>query len=808
MGTFLGFSIKKSYLCIAKTNSYFFSLLNSEMNSKSFIAAALLSSCAVMPSLATRLMDVKVVDKDYLMLHFRDGEVRYRDDATGPSAYLGHSFAEGDDTLKVFGQRLDVKVASQAAGWTISSTNDKSFGTQQALASYRKSKPMNTDHTLSSELDHWVFLQMPQSMKQGCTYSINIPQGLGSDQASAEVTFDIWNSQSEAVHVNVLGYTPSEPKAADLYLWLGEGDQRDYKAFEGKKVYLYNVANGKKKSVGKVGFWKSASASELEANKKNMTGSDVWNIDFASTTPGRYRLVVEDVGCSMDFDISNELYREPFRYSVRGYYYMRLGEPIDPKVTPVPRQPQFIPEVDPKGFTVYKTDLQPWHPDWRKLRGDVWDEPHFKPALQSAFWQHRLPGNPVNTEVKGGHSDAFDWDRHLAHVSNIYDMLLPYILTNGRIGDDDLGIRESGNGIPDIIDEARNEVDFFLSIRDGEAYSQGVTNPSTEWTIMFQAGCTTMAAWANAANCAITAEALRIAGIDSLCQYYTDEAIKAFRFASKQKDLQLDDMQDIGSARMRGRDFKQMAAAYLYNVTGDEEWEKIMAEESVVKGADSKIFSKERNAYYQIWGTAAYLACPRAKHYTELYRNMLKSVNAHADENNVAFIETRPSRRAANDSRWQVSENLQLVMMAHYITCSASAKLLQTNIKARRQQLEKAMYLEAGWGLGRNPSNTVEMTGLGQRHITDCYTTGRNDGSPESHPGQTPFNGTETWSAGNGGDARILLDRCYPSWYDGGWPQQESFFNQRYFWVNGEFTPRETMRGKMALLGYLYGIRK
>ena len=44
-------------------------------------------------------------------------------------------------------------------------------------------------------------------------------------------------------------------------------------------------------------------------------------------------------------------------------------------------------------------------------------------------------------------------------------------------------------------------------------------------------------------------------------------------------------------------------------------------------------------------------------------------------------------------------------------------------------------------------------------------------------------------------------------WNTGGWPRQESFFNQRYFWVNGEFTPRETMRGKMALLGYLYGIR-
>ena len=61
---------------------------------------------------------------------------------------------------------------------------------------------------------------------------------------------------------------------------------------------------------------------------------------------------------------------------------------------------------------------------------------------------------------------------------------------------------------------------------------------------------------------------------------------------------------------------------------------------------------------------------------------------------------------------------------------------------------------------------------------------------------------------GNGGDARIILERCYPNWYTGGWPRQESFFNIRYMWVNGEFTPRETMRGKMALMGYLYGIRE
>lgn len=232
----------------------------------------------------------------------------------------------------MFGQRLDPAVAAEALGWTIASKDDKSFGTRNAVNAWRKSKPMNTDNTMTSELDHWIFLQLPRSMRQGCTYTVSIPDGMGSDRSSAEVRFDIWSSQSESVHVNILGYSPSEAvKTADLYLWLGDGGQRDYKPFVGRKVYLYNVDTGKSKKVGNVKFWKSASASEAEAGKKNLTGSDVWSIDFKESVPGRYRLVVDGVGCSMDFDIKNDVYFEPYRFSVRGYYYMRLGEPIDPE---------------------------------------------------------------------------------------------------------------------------------------------------------------------------------------------------------------------------------------------------------------------------------------------------------------------------------------------------------------------------------------------------------------------------------------------------------------------------------------------
>jgi hypothetical protein len=281
------------------------------------------------------------------------------------------------------------------------------------------------------------------------------------------------------------------------------------------------------------------------------------------------------------------------------------------------------------------------------------------------------------------------------------------------------------------------------------------------------------------------AEAFRVGQNDSLCKYYADEAVKAFRFASRQENQQLDDRQDIGSMQMRGRDFRQMAAAYLYNVTGEEQWERAFAEE------------KYQVNIANVWTAAAYLVCPRQRHYADLYENLITAIRAEAEKYNTSHVNQRPSRRAANDRRWQTSQNLQLVMLAHYLAD-----------KTMRKRLEHVMYTEAGWAMGRNPGNIVEMTGLGQRHITDCYSTGRNDGEPGTHPGQTPFNGTETWSAGhNGGDARVLLKYCYPDWNNGGWPRQELYFNQRYFWVNGEFTPRETMRGKMALLAYLYAIR-
>lgn len=763
---------------------------------KNFLALFFMGIIASHHAHASKLTDIRAVDDQYLMVYFKDGEVFYRDDGKGTNAYRGHAHAKSDDTLMLYGKELDVIRAQAVESWIISSEGDENYGENgiHPVKVYRKSKVNNTNFSWEYRLDHWIFLQLPYPMKQGENYKIKVAGEINSDKSQIEITRDIFNNISEAVHVNIIGYIPESPvKSADLYYWLGDGGPRDYHAFEGKTVWLYDVNSKEKREMGKVSFWKE---SGLDVKGENLTGSSVWNADFNDASkPGTYRLVIDGVGCSRDFQIKPDIYFEPYKFSVRGYYYMRLGED-EMDMVPVPRRPLFIPGKDPEGFTVYITDLDPYDPDWNEWRGDRWDEPHFKPAKESMFWRHRLPGNPTNPDAIGGHSDAMDWDRHLGHVSNIYDLLLPYFITNGKLSDDDLDIAESGNGIPDIIDEARNEVDFWLSLRDGDAYSHGMTNPSREYNIMFQAGATTMAAWANAANCAMLGDCFRISGHIDLMNYYKDEAIKAFLFADKNENRQLDVKQEVGDAWMRGRDFRNMAAAFLYNLTGDEEWENIMAAESVVESDISEIV-KERG-WYQIWGTAAYLFCQRERHHQDLYEHMKSSVLNQAMTENVNFMDIRPSRRSTNNKYWQTPHNLQLVVLAHAISSEEKVK----------DKLERSMILEADYGLGRNATNIVEMTGLGSHHIVNCYTTGTNDGTPGLHPGQTPYNNLGNWGGThNGSHPEWFTERGYPDWKEGGWPFQEAHFNCRYSWANGEFTPRQTMRGKMVLYGYLYAIR-
>jgi hypothetical protein len=749
---------------------------------------------------ASKLVEVKVVDKDYLQVCFKDGDVTFVDDGLGATAFLNLAHDASNNVIVNYGTALNTANAVTPASWKLTSADDASYGTAgQAPANcYRKSKLngmyegdwSGSDFTYQHTMEHSIYLRLPGSLVQGKTYTLQINANTNTDSTSKKFTYDIFSSRSEAVHVNLVGYSTAQTiKAADLYCWLGNGGARDYTSFQGDTVYLYNTATLASQPVGMVAFWK---ASAGEAQGYNFTMSSVWKADFTGfAAPGTYRLAIQGVGCSQDFKIANDIYHDPFMVNERGYFYMRIGQD-SVNTRPVPRRPLFIPGVNPPTTVVYITTMQPTNANWTTFSGgDVYDNPD--------AWAPYSTGR-ANPQAIGGHADAADWDRNMGHISNIYDILFPYILTNGALSDDNLGIAESGNGIPDIIDEARNEVDFWLHLRDGQAYGYGLTNPNGS-NVFYQAGANAIAAWASAANSAMLAEAFRIAGQTTLMNAYRDSAVNAYNYAGGLTDQMLDFKQGIGDGYVRGRDLKMTAAAYLYNVTGNTAYESVINTESKVTGATSTII--DLTTYNQLWATAAYCFTNRTVNYPTLLSNMKASIVNEAKNSEANYSNSRPSRRATdNNTGWfHTEQNVQRTILARAVATTQADKDL----------FENALILEADWGLGRNPANLIQMTTAStplssKRSVDAMYISGQDDGTPGQHPGMTPYFNVVDWGGGMVmGNPSWMTAFSYPA--NSTWPVGEVYFNTRYVYAHSEFTPQQTMRGKIALYGYLYGIR-
>jgi len=747
---------------------------------------------------ASKLTKMQVLDRDYLMLHFQDGVVEFVDDGRGPNAFHNSQTDPANSKAIYFGKGLNVAQVADVTNWRIQSADDPDFSATgiAPLAIWRKTKVNgmsigpwgSSDWIFDYTKEHFIYLKLPHSLKENKTYTVKLNENINSDSTSKSITYDIFHCPSEAIHTNLVGYfSNSRVKSADLYHFLGDGGNRDYSEFAGNAVFIYNVATQESHQVGSVLFWMK----NKRETQHNLTGSDVWNVDFTGfNQPGTYRLAIEGVGCSEDFEIRDDIYHDPYKLSVLGYFYMRIGQD-NMNMTPVPRRPLFIQNQDPANCKIFVTDMQPYHSQWNSFANDdKWDKP-------GNWIPFKKAGNPTNPRAIGGHSDALDWDRHLGHVVNVYDLCLAYILSDGALNDDDLRIAESGNGIPDILDEARNEVDFWLNLRFEGGYSHGLTNPDKN-NALYQAGNTPMAAWANALNSAMLAYCFQIAGLNDLKQAYQDSAMIAWNYAGNLPDPMLDTrVEDI-----RGADFEMMTAAYLYNLAGDTQYENLFQSGSVVTGSNSGIYVQ--GSHNQLWGTAAYLLTKRAVHYPDLHAKLKAAIISQAYSKETNNVSLRPSRRGYSNEQawWQTNQDLHRTIIAHAVTDNPADQL----------NFLDALLLEADWGLGRNPLNLIQMTTasteLGnKRSIENCYTAGGDDGTPGLHPGHTPYLNIEGWGGTMvGSNPKLVFDKFYPNINE--WPHASKYINTRFIWAHSEFTPRQTMRGKMLLYAYLYSLSK
>ncbi len=159
--------------------------------------------------------------------------------------------------------------------------------------------------------------------------------------------------------------------------------------------------------------------------------------DFTSvTTNGDYHLTVEGLGDSHPFTISPSVYQSAFRLVTRAFYGQRCGTAVN------------MGNVD---GVVYAHEAC-------HTSGSCADNP-------SVF--HTSSGKTGTKATLKGWHDAGDYGKYIVNSGiSTGQLLWTYELFGDRVGSVDLGIPESGDGTPDLLDEARWNLEWMLTMQD------------------------------------------------------------------------------------------------------------------------------------------------------------------------------------------------------------------------------------------------------------------------------------------------------------------------------------------------------
>lgn len=415
---------------------------------------------------AQDVISVRPLTHKILMVHLSEGYIEYH--RAGQTA--------SDDV--VVRNELDVLAASQTASYQLSSSDDSHY--QSALHPTevgRKTKGtafsgicqgwgflpyfnevgcLNTDPDHVKE--HWLYLFLPQPLVSGATYTLEL-NGLVSNGHAHTFTFRETTLRSDAVHVNQIGYSTKAPrKFGYVYSWLGDKGGLDLSPYAGNAFHLVDTLTRQIVFTGSLAFRKPADSPETgqvgDTPNQNFLGGEVYECDFSAfNTPGEYRLVVEGIGCSYPFRIHADVLREPFHYAMRGIYQNRSGIPLTMPYAQARPAPHNV--LTTPGFA---GRLKYTRTTWCQVSsGDASmdDKP---------LWEAGIAGNL--TQTWGWYQDAGDWDGYLSHMKIPSYLLFLYEQFPGNFTDGEIILPESGNGQPDVLDEARWLLRFYKRLKD------------------------------------------------------------------------------------------------------------------------------------------------------------------------------------------------------------------------------------------------------------------------------------------------------------------------------------------------------
>lgn len=387
--------------------------------------------------------------------------------------------------------------------------------------------------TRNAEVAHFAFLKLSEPLESNLEYEVKTPLG-----ELVKFKYDDKITISAAIKVNQVGYAPEAGrKYAYLGAWLGELGPLDFSAWNGQNFFLIDAFSGAESFTGKIEL---RGKDVFYKNGAPFTGETVYQMDFSSfKTPGNYYIRIPGIGRSWEFTIGPDALGEAFYIHARGLYHKRCG---------IAKELPYTEWVC--GDCHMKTFAGGFPPDeghYSKAKdGEKRDWGFFNSAGESVELNHFdvIKATATTTElpgVHGGWHDAADYDRRNYHFSVVNDLLSAYLMFPENFADGQLNIPESGNGIPDIIDEARWGVEVWRLAQNAqggvgcwiEATSHPLdNNPHTDKQPYYLALPTRESTMDYAAHAAMLALALQKAGATADSELYLKSAVKAFNYAN------------------------------------------------------------------------------------------------------------------------------------------------------------------------------------------------------------------------------------------------------------------------------------
>jgi len=229
------------------------------------------------------------------------------------------------------------------------------------------------------------------------------------------------------IHVDQFGYRENAEKIA-VISQAQEGFNSPDPFVPGVKYELKTWENDETVFTGDLVSWKAGET-------HSQSGDKVWHFDFSEyTVEGEYYVWDESnqVG-SYKFSINNDVYNDVLKQAVRTFYYQRFG---------------------------FAKELPYAEEGW------VDGASHLGIEQDTDCRDAKNPVPSTSRNLSGGWYDAGDFNKYMNYADETVNNLLAAYEEDPTVFTDDYNIPESANGVEDILDEVKYELDWMLRMQE------------------------------------------------------------------------------------------------------------------------------------------------------------------------------------------------------------------------------------------------------------------------------------------------------------------------------------------------------